>query len=59
MLPQSHFTKLNRKSKYFSNALRDSSIYVISCVRQLVTQELDNIHILHPRKFCSFRELVS
>jgi len=40
------------KSKHFSNALRDSSLYVISCIRQPVAQELDKIHILHVRKFC-------
>jgi len=28
------------KSKQFSNALGDSCIYVISCTRQLVAQEL-------------------
>jgi len=53
MLPQGHFTALNDiKSKNFSNALRDTSFYVISYKRQPVTQELDKIHILHACKFC-------
>ena len=34
------------KSKYFSNALRDSSVYIISCKRQAVAEELDKIRVL-------------
>jgi len=47
MLPQSHFTAFNDiKSKHFSNALRDSSVYINSCIRQPVNQELDKFHVL-------------
>jgi len=34
------------KPKHFSNALSDSSVYVISCIRQTVAQELGMIHVL-------------
>jgi len=48
-----HFIAFNDiKSKHFSNALRDSSLYVISCIRQPVAQELDKIHVLYSHKFC-------
>jgi len=43
---------MTQKSKRFSNAFKASSIYVISCIRQPVAQELDKIHVLHTRKFC-------
>jgi len=41
------------KYKYFPNALRDSSVYIliINCIRQPGAQELDKIHVLvymHP-----------
>jgi len=32
--------------------LRDSILYVISCIRHPVPQESDKIHILYARKFC-------
>jgi len=32
--------------------LRAFSLYVISCIRQPVAQELDKIHVLYARKFC-------
>jgi len=32
--------------------LRHSSLYVISCIRQPVAQELDKIHVLYVRRFC-------
>jgi len=32
--------------------LRDSSLYVISFIRQPVAQELNKIHILYVNKFC-------
>jgi len=52
MLPQSHFIAFNDiKAKYFSNALRDSNLHVISCTRQLVAQELDKSHTLYASKF--------
>jgi len=41
------------KSKYFSNALRYTSLYVISSIRQPVAQELDKIHVVYARKFCT------
>ena len=37
------------KSKHFWNALRYSSLYVMSSIRQLVAQELDTIHALYMR----------
>jgi len=53
MLPQSHFTAFHDiKSKHFSNALMDYSLYAISCIRQPVAQELDNTHVLYAREFC-------
>jgi len=54
MLPHSHFIAFNdMKSNYFSNALRDSSLEVISCIRQPVAQELDdNRFNVYARKFC-------
>jgi len=53
MLPQSHFISFDDiKCKKFSNALRDSSVSIISCMCQTVVQELDKIHVLHARKFC-------
>jgi len=56
MLLQLLFIALNDiKSKYFSNTLRDFSVYIICCIRQLVVQELDKIHVLvclHARTFC-------
>jgi len=53
MLPQWHFIVFNDiKPQNLSNALRDTSFYVISYKRQPVAQELDKIHILHARKFC-------
>jgi len=55
MLPHSHFIAFNDiRSKYFSNALRDSSLYVTSSIRQLVAEELDDnsIHVLYARKSC-------
>jgi len=39
------------KIQTFLNALRESSLYVISCLRQPVVKELDKIHFLHARKF--------
>jgi len=52
MLPQWHFAAFNdTKPKNVSNALRITSLYVISYKRQPVAQELDKIHILHARKF--------
>ena len=46
MLLQSHFIAFNDiKSKNFSIALRDSTIYIIGCVRQPIAQELDKIHV--------------
>jgi len=49
-----HFVVFNdMKSKYFSNALRYSRLYVISSIRQPVAQELDKIHVLHARRFCT------
>jgi len=53
MLPHSHFIAFNGiGSKYFSNALRGSSLYVISSIRQLVAEELDDnsIHVLYTHK---------
>jgi len=45
MLPQLHFIALHDiKSKHFSNTLRDSSVYIISCIRQPVAQEFNKIH---------------
>jgi len=41
------------KSKHFSNASRYSSLYVISSIRQPAAQELDKIHVLYARKFCT------
>jgi len=33
--------------------LRDTSVYIISCIRQPVAQELDKINVLvYMRKFC-------
>jgi len=53
MLPHSHFIAFNDiKSKHFSNELRDSSVYNISCIRQSVAQESDKIHVFYARKFC-------
>ena len=55
MLPQSRFTAFDDiKSKNFSIALSDSSVYVISCMRQPLAQELDKIQVLGyiARKFC-------
>jgi len=47
MLPQSRFTAFDHiKSKNFSNALSDSSVYVISCILQPLAQELDKIQVL-------------
>jgi len=40
------------KSKYFSNAWRYSSLYVISCIRHSVAQQLDKIHIFYESKCC-------
>ena len=34
------------KCKHFLNALRDSSVYIISCIRQPDVQELDKINVL-------------
>ena len=49
-----HFKVFNDiKSKHFSNAIRYSSLYVISSIRQPVAQELDKIHVLYARKFCT------
>ena len=45
------------KSKHFSTALRYSSLYVISSIRQPVAQELDKIHVLYARKFCTLLRL--
>ena len=55
MLPYSHFIAFNDiRSKSFSNALRGSSLYVTSSIRQLVGKELDDnsIHVLHARESC-------
>jgi len=53
MLPQSHFTAFfDINYKHFSNALRDSSVYVFSCIYQPVAKELDKIHFLYAHKFC-------
>jgi len=54
MLPHSHFIAFNDiRSSHFSNALRGSSLYVISSISQLVAEELDNsIHVLYARKSC-------
>jgi len=41
----------NKKSKHFSNGLKDSNRYVISCIRQPVDHEVDKIHVLYTRKF--------
>jgi len=41
------------KSKHFSNASRYSSLYVISSIRQPAAQDLDKIHVLYARKFCT------
>ena len=47
MLPQLHFIAFHDiKSKYFWNTSRDSSVYIITCIRQPVAQELNKIHIL-------------
>jgi len=43
--------RLMIKIQTFLNALRESSLYVISCLRQPVVKELDKIHFLHARKF--------
>jgi len=49
-----HFIVFNdMKSKHFSNASRYSSLYVISSIRQPSAQELDKIHVLYARKFCT------
>ena len=49
-----HFTEFNvMKCKHFSNALRYSSLYVISSTRQPVAQDLDKIHVLYVRMFCT------
>jgi len=49
-----HFIVFNDiKSKHFSNALRYSSFCVINSIRQPVAQELDKIHVLYARKFCT------
>ena len=48
MLLRSHFTAFyDIKCKHFSNVWRDSSLYVIVCIRQAVSQELDKIHVLY------------
>jgi len=61
MLAQSHFIAFNDiKSKKFSNALRDSSVYIINCWRLPVAQELDKIHVYMRVSFVDLRrELVS
>jgi len=47
MLPQLHFIAIHDiKSKHFSNTLRDSSVYIMSCIRQPVAQELNKVHFL-------------
>ena len=47
MIPQLYFIAIHDiKSKHFSNTLRDSSVYIISCIRQPVAQELNKIHFL-------------
>jgi len=47
MLPQSRFIAFDDiKFKNFSNRLSDSSVYVISCIRQPHAQELDKIQVL-------------
>jgi len=46
MLSQSYLIAFNdTKSKNFSNALKDSSIYIINCVSQPIAQDLDKIHV--------------
>ena len=35
-----------------SQAILRSLLYVISCIRQPVAQELDTIRVLYARKFC-------
>ena len=40
------------KFKHFSNALRYSSLYVISSICQPVAQELNKIRVLYTRKLC-------
>jgi len=55
MLPQSRFIAFNDiKSKQFSNALKETSVYIISCICQPVAQELDKVDSLslHARNFC-------
>jgi len=46
------FHSIDIKNKYFVNTVRDFSLYVISCIRQPVVQELQEIHDVYPRKFC-------
>jgi len=47
MLPQSRVIAFNDiKSKHFHNSLRDSSVCIISCMRQPVAQQLDKIQVL-------------
>jgi len=55
MPPQWHVIAFNDiKSKHFSNALRDSTVFTLSAAyvrQQPVAQELDKIHIPYARKF--------
>jgi len=44
---------IDMKSIHFSNASRYSSLCVISSLRQPAAQELDKIHVLYARKFCT------
>jgi len=55
MLPQSHFIAFNdRKSKHFSNTLREPSVCMTSCTRQPGRSKIrqDQRLSLHARKFC-------
>jgi len=54
MLLQSHFIAFNTDiiSKDFLNALKNSTLHVISYIRQPNDQDLFKIPVLHARKFC-------
>jgi len=41
-----HTIYWHKTQKHFSNVLSNSSVYIISCIRQPVAQELDKIHVL-------------
>jgi len=49
-----HFMVFNdMTSKHFSNTSWYSSLYVISPIRQPAAQELDKIHVIYARQFCT------